>query len=155
MTYDPEGDGINATYDVAVAVVGEKPYAEFEGDRPNGLGLSDADLDTLAKLHATGVAVVVVLVSGRPMVITDQLPRWNALLASWLPGTAGGGVADVLFGDYDPTGTLTQSWPRSFDQLPINAGDGKDALFDYGYGLSYGDTAGAGSAAARKVAVPG
>lgn len=137
VTYDQQGDGINSSYDVAVAVVGEKPYAEFQGDRPEELSLSQEDLDTIAKLRATGVPVVVVLVSGRPMVVTEQLPHWDALLASWLPGTEGGGVADVLFGKYDPTGALTFSWPRTFEQIPINAGDGKDALFGYGYGLSY------------------
>ncbi|MGC7095691.1 glycoside hydrolase family 3 protein [Amycolatopsis lurida] len=137
VTYDREGDGADKSYDVAVAVVGETPYAEGEGDRPNGLKLDAEDLSTIAKLKATGVPVVVVTVSGRPLDITSELGGWNALLASWLPGTEGAGVADVLFGDHKPTGKLTFSWAENFSQLPINVGDGKKALFPYGYGLTY------------------
>jgi beta-glucosidase len=83
---------------------------------------------------------VVVLVSGRPLDIAAQLPNWNALLAAWLPGTEGAGVADVLFGDYAPTGTLPMTWMQSASQQPINDGDGKPALFPYGFGLRYGGT---------------
>ncbi|MEU8271358.1 glycoside hydrolase family 3 C-terminal domain-containing protein [Sphaerisporangium sp. NPDC049002] len=75
--------------------------------------------------------------SGRPMDIASQVGGWNALVAAWLPGTEGGGVADVLFGDYAPTGKLPMTWMREFAQQPINAGDGKPALYDYGYGLTY------------------
>jgi beta-glucosidase len=82
--------------------------------------------------------VVVILLSGRPMVISDQLPGWSALIAGWLPGTEGQGVADVLFGDYKPTGKLPMSWPRSETQIPINVGDPTyDPLFTYGFGLTY------------------
>ncbi|MFI6027817.1 glycoside hydrolase family 3 protein [Amycolatopsis magusensis] len=137
VTYDREGDGADKSYDVAVAVVGETPYAEGVGDRPDGLKLDAEDLATIAKLKATGVSVVVVTVSGRPLDITSELPGWNALLAAWLPGTEGAGVADVLFGDHKPSGKLTFSWAQDFSQLPINVGDGKKALFPYGYGLTY------------------
>ncbi len=137
VTYDKEGDGIDRSYKAAVAVVGELPYAEFLGDRPAGMGLDAEDLATLAKLRASGVPVVVVLVSGRPLDIAPQLPGWNALLASWLPGTEGRGVADVLFGVTRPTGKLPVTWMRSADQQPINVGDGKRPLFPFGYGLSY------------------
>jgi hypothetical protein len=89
-------------------------------------------------VKASGVPVVVVLVSGRPLDIAAELPGWNALLAAWLPGTEGGGVADVLFGDYAPTGKLPMSWASSTGQQPINDGDGKSPLFAYGYGLAYG-----------------
>ena len=79
-----------------------------------------------------------VLVSGRPLVVTDQLPDWRAFIAAWLPGSEGQGVADVLFGDYAPTGTLPMSWPRSASQIPINVGDPTyDPLFPYGFGLTY------------------
>ncbi|MGJ7906455.1 glycoside hydrolase family 3 protein [Actinopolyspora sp. H202] len=139
VTYNRHGDGINGSYDAAIAVVGEKPYAEYQGDRPNGLELSQEDLSTIAKLRSAGVPVIVVLASGRPMDIASEVGNWDALLASWLPGTQGGGVADVLFGEYNPTGKLPMSWMRSFEQQPINQGDGKDPLYPYGYGLSYRD----------------
>jgi beta-glucosidase len=81
----------------------------------------------------------VILVSGRPLVVTEQLPGWSAFLAAWLPGSEGQGVADVLFGDFAPTGTLPMSWPRTASQIPINVGDAAyDPLFPYGYGLGFG-----------------
>ncbi|MER5295217.1 glycoside hydrolase family 3 N-terminal domain-containing protein [Streptomyces pharetrae] len=138
ITYDRYGNGIDGSYTAAVAVVGETPYAEMRGDRPDGMGLDQEDLQTLARLKASGVPVVVVLVSGRPLDIADRLPDWRALLAAWLPGTEGGGVADVLFGDHAPTGKLPMTWMRSASQQPVNDGDGKSPLFPYGYGLTYG-----------------
>ncbi|KAB2349471.1 glycoside hydrolase family 3 protein [Actinomadura rudentiformis] len=137
VTYDKEGDGIDRSYKAAIAVVGELPYAEFMGDRPGAMGLDEADLATIAKLRASGVPVIVVLVSGRPLDIAAELPKWNALLEAWLPGTEGRGVADVLFGLTRPTGKLPVTWMRSADQQPINRGDGKAPLFPFGYGLTY------------------
>jgi beta-glucosidase len=137
VTYDRAGNGIDSSYKVAVAVVGETPYAEGKGDRPNGLQLDAEDLSTIAKLKATGVPVVVVLVSGRVLDIANELPGWNGLVESWLPGSEGAGVADVLYGDYKPTGKLSFTWPTSSAQEPINPGDGKKGLFPYGYGLTY------------------
>jgi beta-glucosidase len=102
------------------------------------MGLDSGDLATLSRLKAAGVPVVVVLVSGRPLDIAAQLGDWDALVAAWLPGTEGRGVADVLFGDYKPTGKLSFSWPRSMAQIPINVGDANyDPLFPYGFGLTY------------------
>ncbi|MGW0535080.1 glycoside hydrolase family 3 protein [Streptomyces sp. NPDC003032] len=140
VTYDRYGNGIDGSYTAAVAVVGETPYAEGRGDRPGGMGLDQEDIQTLARLKASGVPVVVVLVSGRPLDITAQLPDWKALLAAWLPGTEGNGVSDVLFGAYAPTGKLPVTWMNSASQQPINDGDGKTPLFPYGYGLSYPTT---------------
>ncbi|WP_326568665.1 glycoside hydrolase family 3 N-terminal domain-containing protein [Amycolatopsis rhabdoformis] len=137
VTFAKDGSGIDKSYDVAVAVVGETPYAETKGDRPGDLGLDATDLATLQKLRDSGVPTVVVLVSGRPLDISKQLPDWAGLIESWLPGSEGQGVADVLFGDYNPTGKLPVTWMRSADQQPINVGDGKPALFPYGYGLRY------------------
>ncbi|GIF12863.1 glycoside hydrolase family 3 N-terminal domain-containing protein [Actinoplanes teichomyceticus] len=137
VTYSRDGSGVDSTYRAAVAVVGETPYAEGEGDRPGAFGLDSADQAVLTRLRAAGVPVIVVLVSGRPLDIAGQLDGWDALLASWLPGTEGAGVADVLFGDYAPTGKLPVTWPASAGQEPINAGDGKTGLFPYGYGLTY------------------
>jgi beta-glucosidase len=138
VTYDRYGNGIDGSYTAAVAVVGETPYAEMRGDRPDGMGLDQEDLQTLARLKASGVPVVVVLVSGRPLDIAAQLPDWKALLAAWLPGTEGAGVADVLFGVHAPTGKLPVTWMRSASQQPVNDGDGKSPLFPYGHGLTYG-----------------
>ncbi len=79
---------------------------------------------------------VVLVVSGRPQVLTDQLDQIDALVASWLPGSEGAGVADVLFGERRFTGRLSMTWPRSEDQVPINVGDADyDPLFPYGFGL--------------------
>lgn len=137
VTYAKDGTGIDQSYDVAVAVVGETPYAETKGDRPQGMGLDDADLATLQKLKDSGVPTVVVLVSGRPLDIAAQVGDWAGLVESWLPGSEGQGVADVLFGGYNPTGKLPVTWMRSADQQPINVGDGQPALFPFGYGLHY------------------
>ncbi|WP_432968235.1 glycoside hydrolase family 3 N-terminal domain-containing protein [Dactylosporangium sp. CA-233914] len=140
VTYNATGAGIDRTYTAAVAVVGETPYAEGQGDRPGSMGLDATDLQALSTLKAAGVPVVVVLVSGRPLDIAAQLPDWSALLAAWLPGTEGAGVADVLFGDYAPTGKLPVTWMQSASQEPINDGDGKPSLFAYGFGLTYATT---------------
>jgi len=91
-------------------------------------------------------AVVVILLSGRPRVITDGLPFAEAWVAAWLPGTEGGGIADVMFGDHPFTGKSPYSWPRSNEQLPININNSKDKtgcdapLFPFGYGLTYGES---------------
>lgn len=127
-------DGNNAKGDVAIVVIGEEPYAEMEGDRAN-LSLDKKDLAVIDRLKAQNIPVVVILLSGRPMIITDHLEEWDSLVAAWLPGTEGHGISDVLFGDYNPTGKLSFSWPKSMDQIPITKTD--DHLFDFGYGLSY------------------
>ncbi len=129
---------IDSSYDVAIVVVGETPYAEGKGDRPTDLGLDQTDRTMLDRIKAAGVPTVVVLVSGRPLIVTERLPDWGAFMAAWLPGSEGAGVADVLFGDYTPSGKLPISWPRSEAQLPINVGDANyDPLFAYGFGLTY------------------
>ncbi|TDB75391.1 beta-glucosidase, partial [Actinomadura sp. KC216] len=139
VAHSRDGKGIDPSYDAAIAVVGEKPYAEYHGDRTGGLGLDAEDLETIDRLRDAGVPVIVVLVSGRPLDIAAQLPRWDALVAAWLPGTEGAGVADVLYGDADPTGRLPVTWMRDAGQQPINRGDGKRPLFPYGFGLDYDD----------------
>jgi beta-glucosidase len=89
-------------------------------------------------MKRAGIPLVVVLLSGRPMIINDVLEKCESFVAAWLPGTEGAGVADVLFGDYRPTGKLSFSWPRSMAQIPINVGDENyDPLFKYGYGLTF------------------
>ena len=135
VTYSADGSGA-AGADAAIVVVGEEPYAEMSGDRGD-LRLDKADTAAIAAARKAGVPVVVVLISGRVMIINEELAQSDAFLAAWLPGTEGSGVADVLFGDYKPTGKLSYTWPRSMDQFPINAGDGKEPLFPFGYGLSW------------------
>jgi beta-glucosidase len=136
VTFSKDGAGA-AGATVGVVVVGEIPYAEMRGDRED-LGLDQEDRKAIASVKKAGIPVVVVLLSGRPLIITDVLPEAEAFVAAWLPGTEGQGVADVLFGDYKPTGKLAFTWPRSMAQIPINVGDAKyDPLFAFGYGLSY------------------
>jgi beta-glucosidase len=136
ITYSTDGSGAEGA-DAVVVVVGETPYAEMFGDRRT-LELSKGDADTIAQAKKADIPVVVVLFSGRPLVITDALAAADAFVAAWLPGTEGLGIADVLFGDYKPTGKLPVTWPTSIDQLPINLGDAKyEPLFPFGYGLTY------------------
>jgi beta-glucosidase len=138
VTFNQTGAGIDSSYRVAIAVVGETPYAEGAGDRPGSMNLDATDLNTINTLRNSGVPVVVVLVSGRPLDIASQLGNWNALVAAWLPGTEGQGVADVLFGVAQPVGKLPMTWMNSVSQQPINVGDGKTGLFPFGFGLAYG-----------------
>lgn len=123
--------------DVELVVVGETPYAESAGDTKNPV-LSAADRGAIESARKSGKRVVTVLITGRPLVLTDILPITDALVVAWLPGTEGEGVADVLFGDYKPTGKLPHSFPRTVAQIPINQGDANyDPLFPYGFGLIY------------------
>jgi beta-glucosidase len=136
VTYARDGSGA-AGADVGVVVVGETPYAEFRGDRAD-LSLDKEDLAAIANVKKAGIPVVVMVVSGRPLVLGEALGQADALVAAWLPGTEGQGVADVLFGDYKPTGKLPFTWPRSMDQVPIHVGDAKyDPQFPFGFGLTY------------------
>ncbi|TWT87352.1 Periplasmic beta-glucosidase precursor [Pseudobythopirellula maris] len=136
ITYTADGSGAEDA-DACVVVVGETPYAEGSGD-DGDLELSDNDKAVLAAAQEAGVPTVVLLLSGRPMMVADTIDASNAFIAAWLPGTEGQGVADVLFGDYAPTGKLSVTWTKTLDQLPLNVGDEPyEPLFDYGYGLTY------------------
>jgi beta-glucosidase len=136
VTFSADGAGASGAT-IAVVVIGETPYAEGRGDRES-LSLSPDDLGVITNVKGAGIPIVVVLLSGRPLIINDALAQCDAFVAAWLPGTEGRGVADVLFGDYKPTGKLSCSWPRTMEQIPINSGDSNyDPLFPYGYGLSY------------------
>jgi beta-glucosidase len=124
--------------DVAVVVLSEGPYAEFNGDRASIDTLPPTDFALLDQARAAGKKVVAIVVSGRPVLIADHLSAADAWVAAWLPGTEGDGVADVLLGSYKPTGKLSHSWPRTQAQTNVNIGDpGYDPLFALGYGLSY------------------
>ena len=123
--------------DMVVVVVGEKPYSEGVGDRES-LHLSDEDIKLLKKVKNSNLPYVVVLISGRPMIINEALAESDAFVAAWLPGTEGKGISDVIFGDYNFTGRLSMTWPKSMKQIPINYGDSNyDPLFQFGFGLSY------------------
>lgn len=136
VTFAVDGKGAEGA-DVGVVVIGEKPYAETNGDRKD-LSLAAEDVAAVENMKASGIPVVVILLSGRPMILGPVLDKADALVAAWLPGTEGDGVADVLFGDYKPTGKLGFSWPRSMAQVAVHQGDANyDPLFKYGYGLSY------------------
>jgi beta-glucosidase len=133
MTVEYQASGeFEGVADVGIVVVGENPYAEGVGDTDD-LGLSTTEVQLIERMREHSKRLVVILLSGRPMIITDQFPLADAWVAAWLPGTEGGGVADVLFGDYPFTGKLPYTWPRSMDQIPHRAGD--DPLFPMGYGL--------------------
>jgi len=136
VTFSEDGLGAKGA-DLALAVIGETPYAEGVGDRSD-LQISQADLLTVINLRAAGVPTVAVLISGRPLILDELLLLCDGLIAAWLPGTEGDGVADVLFGDYSPVGKLSHSWPRTMAQIPLNYGDAQyDPLFPYGFGLTY------------------
>ncbi len=136
VTYSRDGAGA-AGATVAVLVIGERPYAEMNGDRAD-LSLDKEDLAAYQNLKSAGIPIAVVLISGRPMIVNDVLNGVDGFMAAWLPGTEGQGVADVLFGDYKPTGKLSYSWPKSMAQLPLNIHSANyDPLFKVGYGLKY------------------
>ena len=136
VTFSVDGKGA-AGADVGVVVIGETPYAEMNGDASD-LHFAPEDVAAVENMKSARIPVVVVLFSGRPMIVGETLEKADAFVAAWLPGTEGDGVADVLFGGYKPSGKLSFSWPRSMAQIPSHQGDANyDPLFKYGYGLSY------------------
>ncbi|MEO8616748.1 MAG: glycoside hydrolase family 3 N-terminal domain-containing protein [Luteolibacter sp.] len=137
ITHDLDASGA-AGANAIVVVVGEEPYAEMKGDTESpALAKEDADLIETAK--KTGAPVVVVVLSGRPILLGSAVDQADALLAAWLPGTEGAGVADVLFGDHAPTGKLSFAWPRSIGQIPAShrKESAESPLFPLGFGLGY------------------
>jgi beta-glucosidase len=136
VTYAADGSGAKGA-DAAIVVVGERPYAEGFGDDAK-LALSDEDLATIRRVKAAGVPITLVVLSGRPLMLGEAFDAADAVVAAWLPGTEGAGVADVLFGDHAPTGKLSFTWANSVDQQPINVGDAEyKPKFEFGYGLGY------------------
>ena len=139
VEYEQSGQ-FDGMAEVGIIVVGEQPYAEGVGDAKD-LSLSQADIQAMTNLCTHSKKLVVITLSGRPLVITGQFNIADAWVAAWLPGTEGGGVAEVLFGDFPFTGKLPYTWPRSNKQLPINKNSTLDLigcaapLFAYGYGL--------------------
>eukprot|EP00250_Pteridium_aquilinum_P001744 c11960_g1_i1 orf=270-2141(+) len=107
-------------FSYAVVVVGEPTYTEMFGDN-NNLSIPQEGINAIQNV-CSAVECVVVLISGRPLVVEPYLPLMNALVAAWLPGSEGQGVADVLFGDYDFQGKSSRTWFKRVDQLPMNVG---------------------------------
>lgn len=138
VTFSADGAGGEGA-DVVVLVVGESPYAEMHGDNRD-LTLASENIQAAEKVAALRSPTVLIVVSGRPVMIGSLLDRADACVAAWLPGSEGQGVADVLFGDCRPTGRLSFTWPKELDQLPLrNKGKSGEPLFEVGYGLTYGD----------------
>jgi beta-glucosidase len=155
VTFSQDASAPISPRDVGVVVVGETPYAEGFGDvggprwgfdpgengvlRPEKtMRFSEEDSAAVDRVCAEAKRCVVVVVSGRPMIVEPaQLSRIDALVAAWLPGSEGAGVADVLFGKRPFTGRLPMTWPRTLEQEPINLGDDDyDPLYPYGFGLT-------------------
>jgi len=166
ISYDESGNNLGGA-DKIVLVVGEGTYAETEGDhgfknaaeyascascneyKDQTMSILLANCphaDLIDKCKASGKPVVIVLISGRPLIITQEIAKCDAFVAAWLPGSEGAGVADVLYADKPFSGKLTHTWPKSLDQIPINTGtaysdepkgSGGDPLFPYGFGLTY------------------
>jgi beta-glucosidase len=121
--------------DAVIAVVGELPYAEWRGNML-GLDLDPGDAALIEQAKASGAPVVTIVLSGRPLIPGSALNNSDAFVAAWLPGTEGQGVADVLFGDYKPTGKLPREWPHDSGQAAANDMTG-EPLFPFGFGLTY------------------
>ncbi len=146
IVYSSTGYFTNTTADYSVVVIGETPYAEGAGDRTD-LNISPADVDLVKKMKSYGAPVVVILVSGRPLILEKILHFSDVIIAAWLPGTEGDGIADVLFGGYQPKGLLSRTWPKSMSQIPINFGDNiYSPLYAYGFGIDTLADSPAGSA---------
>jgi beta-glucosidase len=125
---------------VAVVVMAEDSYAEGKGDDgdlslTNGTGNYN-NLADMAAIKKAGIPVVVILVSGRPRIVTDNINSWDAFVEAWLPGSEGEGVSNVLYGDYNFRGKLPVNWPKSTTGLPIKDVDTKNILFPRGFGLT-------------------
>jgi beta-glucosidase len=132
ISYSADGNTIAG--DIAVVCIGEQPYAEWLGDKTD-LSVPNAAYVTNAK--RSGKKVVCVLISGRPMDISGIIGSCDAFVCAWLPGSEGGGVADVLYGNNDFTGKLSMTMPANSGQYTLNNGDANyNPLFKYGFGLN-------------------
>ncbi len=136
VEYAESGCRPDMAADKAVVVVGEQPYAEGAGDS-DALFLTDAHKALISGCKALDKQVIVILISGRVLLIEEELNQSDAFVAAWLPGSEGAGVADFLYGidGFKPTGKSPYAWPAKFEDIPI-AADAEHALFQYGFGLT-------------------
>ncbi|XP_075636224.1 uncharacterized protein LOC142608350 isoform X2 [Castanea sativa] len=134
---DPSADTLaRQDFSFAIVAVGEEPYVESLGDNSElVIPLNGADIISSV---ADSIPTLVILVSGRPLLLEPLLlDKIDALIAAWLPGSEGGGIADVVFGDYDFKGRLPVTWFKQVEQLPLHVGiDSHDSLFPLGFGLT-------------------
>ncbi len=133
VTFSKDGSGAKGA-DVGIVVVSEPPYAEMKGDRAD-LSLSKEDVNAVSSLKSAGLRVVVVVLSGRPLILGKVAEQADAIIAAWLPGTEGEGVTDVLFGSSPFKGKLSFTWPRTMDRIPLSKIQNEDPLFPLGFGL--------------------
>jgi beta-glucosidase len=162
-SWSADATGIPGDADVVIVCVGERPAAEWDGTNFGQMCLDGTKYEgyptdwwkcvlynqsnytqLIADCAAKGKPLVCILISARPYIVTEEIKQCKAFVEAWFPGSEGGGIAEVLYGDYDFSGTLPHTWPASFAQEPINAGNWGDAvgiggapLFPYGFGLSY------------------
>lgn len=135
IDFNADGNFNDYNADYAIVVIGEQPYAEGQGD-DSDLALPSAQVQLVRKFKKMGIPVITLLISGRPLILNSVLHNSDVLVASWLPGTEADGIADILFGDYQPTGSLPMSWPQRLEDIPLNVGDADyHPLFPYGFGL--------------------
>lgn len=137
-TLSPDGS-FDVAPDVAIVVFGERPYAEFAGDQKDMVFRDEEGLRLLRKFQAEGIPAVAVFLSGRPLWMNREINAADAFVASWLPGSEGAGVADILFGAKEATGRLSFSWPAGCFGAPVNGPEG--ALFPVGYGHATSEAA--------------
>jgi beta-glucosidase len=135
IDFEPDGrfDGERAAY--GIVCVGETPYAEGLGDRAN-LALDADQAALIERVRAQCDYLIVVLISGRPLIISEGLPYIDALVAAWLPGSEAGALAELIFGKATFSGKLSYTWPRSMDQVPTACAKEEGPLFPYGFGLT-------------------
>ena len=122
----------NKKFDAAIVVVGEDPYTEMKGDSDQ-LYLSKKDKKSIDEVKKMNIPYVVVLITGRPLIVDEVIDNSNAFLVAWLPGTEGGGVADVLFGEKNLQGKLSFSWPKVMEDIPCNYDNNCEPLFPLGF----------------------
>lgn len=144
VSYDASGSAVPSGTDVVIAVFGEDPYAEFQGDRANvDFEPNDFNPELLERYKEAGVSVVSVFISGRPLWTNPEINASDAFVAAWLPGSEPAGITDLLFktkSQYDFTGRLSFSWPKLATQVKLNPHHADyDPLFPLGYGLSLKD----------------
>lgn len=145
VVYSEDGSYDGDDIDYIIAAIGEEPYAEGNGDKDD-LSLQKSQVQMIRDLKLKGVPVVTILISGRPMIINPVLHNSDVFISAFLPGTEGDGIADILFGDFSPTGLLPMSFPKSMDQIPLNVGDEEyDPLFEYQFGITSLDNSPEGS----------